>query len=65
MSRRVGNCIIIETEPDEVCELCGEDAETRPYGPGGKRVCYQCGMKNRDEAIRRCRETLFGYKPKN
>ena len=49
MTKRVGSIVLIEREPDSTCELCGTKAETRPYGPNGKRVCYQCGMKNRKE----------------
>lgn len=30
------------------CELCGEKAELRPFGPRGENICFQCGMK--DEA---------------
>lgn len=36
------------TEFNGKCELCGTFAELRPYGPGGKNVCFACGMK--DEA---------------
>lgn len=25
------------------CATCGRNAETRPYGPGGSRVCFPCG----------------------
>lgn len=37
----------IAAEDDQVCELCGEIEETRPYGPNGERVCFDCGMKDR------------------
>lgn len=28
------------------CELCGAEDETRPYGPNGENVCFDCGMKD-------------------
>jgi hypothetical protein len=24
------------------CSICHKPAETRPYGPGGARICYDC-----------------------
>lgn len=42
----------IAPEPDSRCELCGEVAETRPYGPNGERVCFSCGMKDPKAAER-------------
>jgi hypothetical protein len=35
-------------EFDGKCELCGKADELRPYGPGGKNICFDCAMK--DEA---------------
>jgi hypothetical protein len=52
MTHKVGNTIIICDEPDGVCELCGAVDETRPYGPGGKEVCFDCGMKDEAEMER-------------
>ena len=46
MTRRVGRVLIIEREPDGVCELCGNAAETRPYGPKGENVCFRCAKKD-------------------
>lgn len=34
------------------CELCGDEEELRPYGPGGKWVCFPCGMKDEENASR-------------
>ena len=39
---------IIAQEHDQVCELCGNIDECRPYGPNDEQVCFECGMK--DEA---------------
>ncbi len=46
------NALYIMEEPPGRCELCGSVEETRPYGPGGKQVCFSCGMKNEEEAKR-------------
>jgi hypothetical protein len=48
MSRRG----VIEAEPPQTCELCGNVEETRPYGPNGEEVCFDCGMKD-EEAVKR------------
>lgn len=60
MTKRVGHLLIIEVEDDDVCELCGEIAELRPYGPGGKRVCFPCGMKDPAEMERQLESRLMG-----
>lgn len=52
--------IVIEAEPDTECELCGAEEETRPYGPGGKRVCFKCGEKTPDIVKHNLRARLFG-----
>jgi len=36
--------VVICDEPDAKCEACGKVEETRPYGPGGMRLCFDCGM---------------------
>lgn len=50
----------IEPEPDGTCELCGKVAETRPYGPAGERICYECGMKDKAGTDRMMAHVLFG-----
>lgn len=50
----------IAQEPDGVCELCGKIEETRPYGPGGENVCFECGMKDEKAAIRAFALRTFG-----
>lgn len=54
--------VLLEREPDSTCELCGaSDGETRPYGPGGKRVCHPCGMAPENaEHLKRAVAALFG-----
>ncbi len=39
---RIDGTSIIEDEPEGVCELCGKKAETRPYGSGGREICFPC-----------------------
>lgn len=54
---------IIEAEPispDDKCELCGAVEETRPYGPNGERVCFDCGMKDEPAAIRQFSRLVLG-----
>lgn len=60
MSYRIGDVIIIESEPDDVCDLCGKVDELRPYGPNGERICYDCGMKNKEVTDRMMDRILFG-----
>lgn len=34
---------IIEAEPTRRCMACGGGpTETRPYGPGGREICFNC-----------------------
>ncbi len=60
MTRRVGNVTIIEVEPPARCELCGEVAELRPYGPHGERICHTCGLKDVETTERMMRELMSG-----
>lgn len=62
MTRKIGNIVLIEAEDDRPCELCGKVEETRPYGPRGERVCYECGMKNKP-AVDRAIAKLLGEPP--
>lgn len=48
---------VIGSEPDapDRCELCGKKfkpSDLRPYGPNEKWVCFKCGMKDEESAIR-------------
>lgn len=42
------------------CELCGKVAETRPYGPKGEEVCFECGMKDEEAAKWQFRGHVLG-----
>jgi len=50
----------IAEEPPQRCELCGVIEETRPYGPNGEQVCFDCGMKDEEAALKRLKQHIFG-----
>ncbi len=56
--------IVIEDEPKGICDLCGETAETRPYGPDGKNICVPCGMKDPQTTFTNMGIKLGGMNPK-
>ena len=60
MSKRIGNIIIIEEEPDDICEYCGKKEELRPYGKNGARICFECSMKDEAETKKNMEKILFG-----
>jgi hypothetical protein len=47
-------------QPPGRCEDCGTVAETRPYGPNGENVCFDCGTKD-EEAMKRAFERRMGW----
>lgn len=49
---------VIQAQPPGRCELCGAVEETRPYGPNGEEVCFDCGMKD-EAAAKRAFERRF------
>lgn len=60
MTKVVGNLVILDPEPEMRCQLCDAIEETRPYGPGGKRICFGCAMKDKSGTERRMGIALFG-----
>jgi hypothetical protein len=61
MSHRDENGVAwIAEEPDGRCELCGAIEETRPYGPGGKQICFACGETMPETVEREMGKRLFG-----
>lgn len=60
MSHRMGDVAIICEEPDRECQMCGAQAETRPYGPGGIRICHPCGKKDPERTEAWMAHVLFG-----
>lgn len=61
--RRFDGTVVIAVEPEDVCEQCGSVEETRPYGPGGLRICFPCGRKDPEGTKARMAEVLFGDTP--
>lgn len=62
MSRNINGIPVIEAEPEFICFQCGKVAETRPYGPNGEEICYDCGMKDQATTNRMMGKVLFGEK---
>lgn len=60
MTKKIGNIIIIQNEPDSICELCGKKDELRPYGPKGEKICFECGMKDKKTTDKKISE-FFGF----
>lgn len=60
MSYRIGDTVVICPTEGAKCELCGEVAELRPYGPRGENICFKCGMKNPEATRRQMDRMLFG-----
>jgi hypothetical protein len=54
---------IIAPEPDQVCEICGNIDECRPYGPEGEQICFDCGMKDPEMTKQKMAEYIFGETP--
>jgi hypothetical protein len=54
---------LIEAEPQGVCDLCDKVAETRPYGPNGEEICFQCGQRDVVTTEKSMGQFLFGAKP--
>lgn len=51
---------IIQEESPQRCEMCGVIEETRPYGPNGEEICFDCGMKDEVTTTRKMEEYIFG-----
>ena len=62
MSHKIGTIIVICPTEDSICELCGKVDELRPYGPNGENICFDCGMKNKDQTEAKMAQILFGEK---
>ena len=51
---------VLEATPPGLCEFCGQKKELRPYGPHGERICFDCGMQDKEATERRMGHVLFG-----
>ena len=47
---KLNGILIIEAEPDGTCQTCGKTDETRPYGPNGSEICFQCAFSTPERA---------------
>lgn len=56
MTRRIGGVLVIEAEPPRRCEQCDAIAETRPYGPNGERICFDCAQRDVQATERQMRK---------
>lgn len=45
---------------DGKCEECGKKDELRPYGKGGKWICFPCGMKDEETTSRNFKKVING-----
>lgn len=59
MSKVVNGMIIIEPEPNGICESCGKEDELRPYGKNGERICFECGQKDPETTEKMMNKYLF------
>jgi hypothetical protein len=58
--------LIIEEEPEGICELCGDKAELRPYGANNENICHKCGMKDIKTTERKMEEHFISkMRPQN
>jgi hypothetical protein len=55
----IGNVIFLYPEEEQQCDLCGKIAELRPYGPNGECVCFECGMKDEEAAMKQFRKRIL------
>ena len=46
----------------QTCSGCGREDDCRPYGKNGAWVCFDCGMKDPDEAERQFLSILSEFK---
>lgn len=56
----VGDAVFIHCESTGKCDLCGVAEETRPYGPNGENVCFDCMLKDEEAAKKRFDAILGG-----
>lgn len=59
MTKVINGMIIIESEPDGICDMCGKQDELRPYGKNGERICFACGQKDPETTVLMMNKYLF------
>lgn len=40
------------------CEICGQHAELRPYGPNNENICFPCGMRDMETTKKKFLESI-------
>lgn len=50
----------IAAQDDEVCEMCGNVDECRPYGPNNENICFDCAMLDKETTERKMAAYIFG-----
>ena len=58
MTKLIGSTLVIEAEKPDVCEMCGDEDELRPYGPNGENICFDCGMQDEEAAMQQFAKRL-------
>jgi len=53
---------VIMNEPPQVCEMCHQVDECRPYGPAGEQICFYCATTkcDKEQVERRMMNHIFG-----
>ena len=52
--------VVIEEQPPQQCDDCGEIAELRPYGARGQPICFDCAMKDPETTNQMFHKVHFG-----
>lgn len=60
MTFKIGDTLVIAAEGSAKCEQCGNVEELRPYGKNGANVCFDCAMKDEENAKNMFRKRLKG-----
>ena len=59
MTKRIDGVLIIEAENPQQCDMCGEIAELRPYGPNSECICFPCAMKDEETTTKMFLKTML------
>ena len=54
--------VYVVPTPINNCQVCGKKEELRPYGKNGAWVCFECGMKDEEEAKRQFNKQFLSKK---
>jgi hypothetical protein len=53
---------VIAEELAQMCEMCHQVDECRPYGPAGEQICFDCATTkcDKEQVERRMMNHIFG-----